>query len=63
MVLPTRDLVTQVRETFEAVAKGCGLQASRDCSKKGINSVLILSTFRLGQPPGSIRLRMNKRNL
>ncbi|GJJ08218.1 hypothetical protein Clacol_002427 [Clathrus columnatus] len=28
VVLPTRDLVTQVRETFEALAKGRGLKAS-----------------------------------
>jgi hypothetical protein len=27
-VLPTRDLVIQVRETFEAVAKGRGLKVS-----------------------------------
>ncbi|KAK0469813.1 DEAD-domain-containing protein [Desarmillaria tabescens] len=26
VVLPTRDLVNQVKETFEAVAKGCGLR-------------------------------------
>ncbi|KAI6025587.1 P-loop containing nucleoside triphosphate hydrolase protein [Pisolithus orientalis] len=26
VVLPTRDLVTQVKETFEAVGKGCGLK-------------------------------------
>lgn len=26
MVLPTRDLVSQVRETFEAVTKGTGLK-------------------------------------
>ena len=26
IVLPTRDLVTQVRETFEAVGKGRGLK-------------------------------------
>ena len=26
VVLPTRDLVTQVRETFEAIAKGRGLK-------------------------------------
>lgn len=26
IVLPTRDLVTQVRETFEAVSKGRGLK-------------------------------------
>lgn len=28
VVLPTRDLVVQVRETFEAIAKGRGLKAS-----------------------------------
>jgi len=28
VVLPTRDLVVQVRETFEAVAKGRGLKVS-----------------------------------
>lgn len=28
VVLPTRDLVMQVRETFEAVAKGRGLKVS-----------------------------------
>ena len=27
VVLPTRDLVIQVRETFEAIAKGRGLKA------------------------------------
>lgn len=27
IVLPTRDLVTQVKETFEAVGKGRGLKA------------------------------------
>ena len=28
VVLPTRDLVIQVRETFEAIAKGRGLKVS-----------------------------------
>ena len=28
IVLPTRDLVTQVRETFEAVGKGRGLKVA-----------------------------------
>ena len=31
VVLPTRDLVVQVRETFEAIAKGRGLKARILC--------------------------------
>jgi len=31
VVLPTRDLVVQVRETFEAIAKGRGLKARMLC--------------------------------
>jgi hypothetical protein len=31
VILPTRDLVVQVRETFEAISKGRGLKVSAIC--------------------------------
>ena len=61
-MLPTRDLVVQVRETFEAVAKGRGLKVT--CN-------LLLSTGSISTEPanrlepllGNILSHMNKHSL
>lgn len=45
MVLPTRDLVTQVRETFEAIGKGRGLKVlvySREATCVGAYEIPII---------------------
>jgi ATP-dependent RNA helicase DDX51/DBP6 len=45
VVLPTRDLVVQVRETFEAIAKGRGLKV-RDSCLISLSSLLKSSIIR-----------------
>jgi len=45
VVLPTRDLVVQVRETFEAIAKGRGLKV-RDSCLISLSSLLKSSILR-----------------
>lgn len=42
VILPTRDLVVQVRETFEAISKGLGLKVSAICICTTMRSKSIL---------------------
>ena len=59
VVLPTRDLVVQVRETFEAVAKGRGLKVCRSCSSSRHGSD---NSSRSAPPRVSIRLLTSRRS-
>lgn len=57
-MLPTRDLVIQVRETFEVLGKGCGLKVHLIISP----STLVYDSTRSGLLRDSILLPMNKPN-
>jgi superfamily II DNA/RNA helicase len=58
IVLPTRDLVTQVRETFEAVGKGRGLKVAFLLVYQW--AYFTDRTFRLVLQRGSTHLPTNK---
>lgn len=60
IVLPTRDLVTQVRETFEAVGKGRGLKVVYILAYR--NHYVLIVSARLAPRQANIHLLMNKRS-
>ena len=68
VVLPTRDLVLQVRETFEAISKGRGLKVRSTNRFTFFPPRSTYTTFgygygRLERPQANIPSLMNKRSL